>query len=69
MKRTIKICGGINEGVINTGAFQNLRPGFPLEETYTDVDMTDKEIQARQLQTLKTFCQEMHHKGKQLQLR
>lgn len=50
MKRTIKIGGGINEGVINTGAFANLRPAFPLEEIYSDVDFTDKEIKNRALE-------------------
>lgn len=46
MKRTIKI-GGSFEGVIATGPFQNMRPGFFVEETL-EGDLTDEQIFQRQ---------------------
>uniref|UniRef100_A0A6M3IQY9 Uncharacterized protein n=1 Tax=viral metagenome TaxID=1070528 RepID=A0A6M3IQY9_9ZZZZ len=43
MGRTIKMGGSIS-GVIATGSYQNLRPGFTWEETVDDSNMTDEEI-------------------------
>ena len=56
VKRTIKIGGSI-EGVIATGSYQNLRPGFTWEETIEGCEMPDKDIQARiELMYSKCFC-------------
>ena len=46
MKRTVRL-GGTISGVIATGSYQNLRPGFTWEETIEGCEATDDELQAR----------------------
>lgn len=46
MKKTIKISSSVS-GVIATGSYQNLRPGYSWEETIEDCDLTDDQIQER----------------------
>lgn len=43
MKRTVRLGGSI-QGVIATGSFANLRPGFTWEETIEDCEMSESEI-------------------------
>ena len=46
IKKTIKMQGSIS-GVIATGSYENLRPGFLIEETIEDCLLTDEQIISR----------------------
>lgn len=46
MKKKVTISGSIS-GVISTGSFQNLRPGFTWEEEIEDCTLSDEELDLR----------------------